>query len=266
MNDITLPARILFHLGPMPITDGFLGAVIVSATLILAFFFASRRFAIVPTRIQLILELVTDYIMDQLVNAFGDEARARAFYPLFMTMLLFILLSNQFVLIPLVFEITYNGFDVIRQPTSDLAMPLAFSIMIFGISQYMAFKISPLRHLGNFIAIEPLLKSRTVMEAFNAVIGLFIGVLNVVGEFAKVVSLACRLFGNVFAGNVMAAVIIGLSTYTQFIVPIPFLILGVFSGLVQSFVFMLLSIQFVALAIDGAKAPEPELQEQEAAA
>jgi len=57
---------------------------------------------------------------------------------------------------------------------------------------------------------------------------------------------------------VMVAVIIGLGAYTQFIVPIPFLILSVFSGLVQAFVFMLLSVQFVAISIDGAMDDEEE--------
>ena len=54
--------------------------------------------------------------------------------------------------------------------------------------------------------------------------------MDIVGEFAKIVSLAARLFGNVFAGEVMVAVISGLSAYTQFVVPLPFYVLSIFSG------------------------------------
>ena len=260
MNDITLPARVLFSIGPVPITDGFLGAIIVTLTIVLFGYLAARKFAIVPTRAQMALELVADYIMHQLENAFGDKKRAQTFFPFFMTMLLFLTVANQFMLVPFVFEVTYGGADIFRQPTSDFAQPIALSLLIFVISNVMAFKISPLRHLGNFIAIGPLLKARSLGQLFNAFVELFIGFLNIIGEFAKVVSLAARLFGNIFAGNVMAAVIIGLSSYTQFLVPIPFLILSVFSGFVQAFVFMLLSIQFIALAIDGAQPKGQEMK------
>ncbi|MBT4856748.1 F0F1 ATP synthase subunit A [Candidatus Uhrbacteria bacterium] len=258
MSDITLPARIIFSLGPVPVTDGFLGAVLVSVTIIGLFIYATRSFGLVPTRLQMVLEMISDYIMEQLKTAFHSTERAEAFFPFFMTMLLFIFVANQFMFVPFIFELTYNGFDIFRQPTSDFAQPIALSLMVFFISQWMAFKISPLNHIQNFISVKPFLKARSLMEFFTASIEAFVGLLNIVGEFAKIVSLAARLFGNVFAGNVMVAVIIGLGAYTQFIVPIPFLILSVFSGLVQAFVFMLLSVQFVAISIDGAMDDEEE--------
>lgn len=242
-------------------TDGQLGALLVSLSIIGFGALISKRFTLIPTRAQMAFELIHAYIMEQLENAFGSRKRAEAFFPMFMTMLLFILISNQFMLVPFVFEITAGGLDVFRQPTSDLANPLALAIMIFIISHYMAIKISPMKHLSNFVAIGPLLKARSVGEFFNAGIEFFIGILNIVGEFAKVVSLSARLFGNIFAGNVMVAVVIGLSAFTQFIVPLPFIILSVFSGLIQAFVFMLLSIQFIALSIDGATPEKEEVKE-----
>lgn len=251
--DITLPARVLFMIGPVPITDAFLGSVIVSISLFLFGYLAAKKFSIIPTKLQVGFEIITDYIMEQLETAFADKKRAAEFFPFFMTMLLFLVVANQFMLVPFIFEITYEGADAFRQPTSDLAHPLALSLLVFVISNVMALKISPLRHLGNFIPIAPFFKIRSIGDFFNACVEFFIGLLNIVGEFAKIVSLAARLFGNIFAGNVMAAVIIGLSAYTQFLVPIPFLVLSVFSGLVQAFVFMLLSIQFIALSIHGAQ-------------
>jgi F-type H+-transporting ATPase subunit a len=252
MQDISLPATVLFHLIGIPITDGFLGGAIVTVTILAVTIVVARKFSIVPTRVQVAFEMIGDYIMNQLEQAFRSRARAKAFFPLFMTMLIFLIVANQFMLLPFVFEIVYNGADVFRQPTSDLAQPLTLSLMIFAISQYMAIKISPMKHLGNFIAIKPLLSARSGQDVFQGLVDLFIGVLNIVGELAKIVSLAARLFGNIFAGNVMVAVIIGLSAYTQFIVPLPFIVLSVFSGFVQAFVFMLLSIQFVSLAIEAA--------------
>ncbi|HBU27541.1 TPA: hypothetical protein DEB00_00300 [Candidatus Uhrbacteria bacterium] len=261
--DISLPARVITYLGPIPLTDGQLGAILVSLFTILFFVLSARRFSLVPTRMQLVLEFVHDYIMEQLENAFHSKKRANAFFPLFMTLLIFILVSNQFALMPLVFEIMTSGGDVFRQPTSDLTNTLALSLVIFLICHFMAFKISPLKHLSNFFNVMPLLRARSVGAVFSAGIEFFIGLLNIIGEFAKIVSLAARLFGNVFAGNVMVAVIMSLSFYTQFLAPLPFIVLSTFSGLVQSFVFMLLAIQFVALSIDGATPAQDEQISQE---
>jgi F-type H+-transporting ATPase subunit a len=90
------------------------------------------------------------------------------------------------------------------------------------------------------------LKIRSPKQAFDAVLGLFLGALDIIGEFAKVLSLSGRLFGNLFAGDVMVAVIISLASFTQFIVPIPFMFLSIFSGIVQAAVFTMLSILFIA--------------------
>lgn len=258
MTDITLPAHTFFSIGSIPVTDAFLGACIVSLTMIAFFVLGARKFSLVPTRLQLMLELVGQYILDLLTTSFRSEERAKAFFPFFMSMILFLFVANQFMLMPFVFEVTHNGMDVFRQPTSDFSLPMAFSLLVFFVSQWMAIRISPLNHLQNFIVIKPFLKTRSFMDFFTAFVEAFVGLLNIVGEMAKVVSLAARLFGNVFAGNVMVVVIIGLSAFTQFLVPIPFLVLSIFSGLVQAFVFTLLSIQFIALSIDGAMDDEEE--------
>lgn len=258
--DISLPARALFNIGPLPITDALLGAILVSVTLVLFSLLAVKRFSIVPTRLQIFLEMIAEYLLEQLEQAFGSEAEARKFFPLIMTLLLFIVIANQFTLIPLIFDITYNGVDVLRQPTSDLAGTIALSLLVIGLSHVLALRISPLRHLSNFFPVHKLMKVRSFGDLFNAGVDFFIGFLNIIGEFAKVVSLAARLFGNVFAGNVMVAVIASLFAFTLYIFPIPFIILSVFSGFIQAFVFMLLSMQFIAMTIDGAKPEETELE------
>lgn len=257
MTEISLPAHVLFSIGPVPITDAFLGAVIVTVGILTFFFLATRKFRLIPTRIQLLMEIIIEYILDQLENAFGSRKQAESFLPFFVTLVLFVAAANQIALMPFIFEITYEGKDVFRQSTSDLSQPLALAIMIFGIANILALKISPIKHLSNFINIKPLLMARTPGAVFNGLIEVFIGVLNIIGEIAKVISLSCRLFGNIFAGNVMVAVIMSLAAFTQFLIPIPFLILSVFSGFVQAFVFMILGIQFTALTIQGAQ-PAPK--------
>lgn len=265
MTDISLPAHVFFHIGPLPITDGLLGALTVSFVILLGGFLSARKFSIVPNRVQVIFEIISEYMLGLLETAFGSREDAEKFFPLFMTLLIFIAVCNQITIVPFIFEVTYNGFDILRQPTSDLAQPLAMSILIFFVSNILALKVSPIKHISNFFPIGDVLKARTAGDLMQALINMFVGFLNVFGEIAKVISLACRLFGNIFAGNAMLAVIISLSAFTQFIVPIPFIFLGIFSGFVQAFVFALLSIQFTAGAIQGAMPANPKNEAEELA-
>lgn len=255
MNEISLPARALFNIGPIAITDSLLGALLVSITLAGFGVYFARRFDVIPTRMQVVLEWMASYLLVQLESAFGNKQEARSFFALIFTLLLFITIANQFMLIPLLFQITYEGAPVFRQPTADLGYTIALSLTVVALSHFLALRISPWNHLKNFFPIQAFLKVRSLGDLFYAFIELFIAFLNIIGEFAKVVSLAARLFGNIFAGNVMAAVIASL---IPFIVPLPFLFLSVFSGLIHAFVFMLLSMQFIAMTIQGAK---PQIQE-----
>lgn len=268
MNDITIPARVIFNIGPLPITDAILGAALTAAIIFGCLFLASRKFSIIPTKAQVMLEMLTEYVMEQLESAFHSRERAEKFFPFFMTMLIFLLIANQLVLVPFIFNITYGSGELLRLPTSDFSQPIALALVIFFISHVMALKISPLNHIGNFIVVKPLLKARTPMQFFQALVEFFVGFLNIIGEFAKIVSLSARLFGNIFAGEVMVGVVIGLAAWTQFIVPVPFIVLSQFAGLVQAFVFYLLSMQFIALAIDDAtpSTEEDVLEPQPAAA
>lgn len=264
MLDVSLPASQLFSIGPIPITDAMLGAVLTTLILVFVGVASARKFAIIPTRIQVLFEMGANYFLEQVEQAFGPK-KARAFFPVFFTLMLFILVANESTMLPFIYEIVYNGADVFRQPTSDFSGPIAFSLTLVVVSHIMAFYISPITHLKNFFPIDAVFASRSVSDFFLACIGMMIGLLNIVGEFAKVISLAARLFGNVFAGNLMVAVIMGIAVWMQWIVPIPFLALGVFSGLIQAFVFSLLSIQFLAGTIEGAT-PQPKEETAQAMA
>ena len=123
---------------------------------------------------------------------------------------------------------------------------MALAIIVFMVTQIVAFTISPLHYFGSFIKVGEIFKARSVSAFFKALLDVFLGLLDIVGELAKVISLSARLFGNVFAGEVMVAVIAGLSDYTQFIVPMPFYVLSAFSGLIQAMVFAILALSFIS--------------------
>lgn len=251
MPDISLPSSVLFHIGPIAITNSLLSAFVIGAVMILFAWLARRRMGIVPTRIQSLLEVIFEYIFSQIEIAFGSKERAQKFFPLFMTMLLFITVANQFALIPLVASIMYGETPLLRTATSDLSLTIALALLVVIMAHVIALSISPIKHIGNFIKIGSFLKVRSFGDLGNAILEFALGLLDIVSEFAKILSLSCRLFGNIFAGEVMVAVIASLTIWTTFIVPIPFIFLSLFSGFVQAFVFTLLSIQFIAGTVRG---------------
>lgn len=252
MIDIRLPADVLFSIGPVNVTNGHLTAFTITLLFGVIALAMRSRISLVPGRVQVAFEMLTEFLMGQLESAFGDRRRAEKFFPLLMTCMLFILIANQFSLIPFVSNIVVGEVPLFRTPTSDLAMTLALALFIVGLANVLALSIAPLHHIGNFIRIAPLFKARSVGEFAKAVLDVLLGGLDIIGELAKVLSLSGRLFGNIFAGEVMVAVISGLSAYTQFLAPIPFYFLSLFSGLIQAFVFVLLSTQFIAGSVNSA--------------
>lgn len=260
MLDISVPAHVVAHIGPVPISNAVIAAFVASALLVLIAVFVRAGMALVPTRGQVLFEFIFDYIDTQLTQSFGSKERGRKFFPLIMTILLFIAVANQLSVFPLLFQIIVNDTPLLRLPTSDLSQTLTMGLFVVILANILALLLAPARHIGGFIRIKPLLQIRKPGDIGNALIQLFLGIMDIIGEFAKVISISARLFGNLFAGDVMVAVIVSLSTYTQFIVPIPFLFLGIFSGFVQAFVFTLLSIQFLSGPVmNGVKNREERL-------
>lgn len=264
MLDISLPAHVVFHLGPIPVTNAVLAAFVSSGFIIFVAFLLRRKLALIPTRGQALMEFVFEYIDTQLEQAFGSQERGRKFFPLIMTLLLFIAIANQLSLFPLLFQIMIEGKPLFRLSTSDLSQTLTLGLVVVILSHVLALTMAPLKHIGSYIRIMPLLKVRSFGDLGGALIELFLGLMDIIGEFAKIISISCRLFGNLFAGDVMVAVIISLASFTQFVVPIPFIFLGMFSGLVQAFVFTLLSIQFIAGPVNSARANKLERESKAA--
>lgn len=248
---VSVSPETLFHIGSVGITNSQTTALLITLLLVGLAFFAKRSFKLVPGRLQIVLEMITSYLLGQLENAFGSKTKARQFFPMIMSMLLFLFIANQLTVIPVMSQLLLDGQTLFRSPTSHLAAPLAFAILTLGTAHLLALKISPFRHIGNFIKVVPLFRARTVGQFGNALLELFLGVMDIVGEFAKVLSLSFRLFGNIFAGELIIAVIGSLSVYTTVFAPVPFLALSIFSGVIQAFVFTMLSIQFISSSINA---------------
>lgn len=232
---ISLVAEKIFHIGNFAVTNSLLASVISSIILITIAFVVSRILKKTPGRLQSIVEMIID-ALDGLSQSVGGQY-TRTFLPLVITLFVYILLSNWLGLLPGfgsigIYEIEEGHrvfVPLLRGATADLNTTLAlalisvFSVQFYGISK------SKLKYLTRFFNFE------------NPIM-FFTGILELISEFSKIISFSFRLFGNVFAGEVLISVITAL---IPVILPLPFFGLEIFVGLIQALVFAMLTLVFI---------------------
>ena len=208
------------------IPDYIVMCLIVAAVLILFFGLASRRLNIVPSKLQGILELIIQTFENLLVEIIGE--RGKKYLPLIATIGLFILVCNLLGLVP--------GF---MSPTSKLNVTLGCALVVFFYYHWQGIKTQGLfKYLKHFTGPIPLLAPLLLP-------------IELISHFSRPVSLSVRLFGNIFAEELL---IIVIASIIPFLVPLPFMAIAIFTATIQAFVFVLLS----CIYIGGAVADEEE--------
>jgi F-type H+-transporting ATPase subunit a len=154
-------------------------------------------------------------------------------------------------------EETYALAPMFRAATTDLNVTIALAVVSVLITQYFGVKALGIPYFGKFIAIGGVVKAFTkqgigcggrIAQFGMGLIDIFIGVVEFISEIGKVVSFSFRLFGNIFAGEVLLGVMAFLIPY---LISLPFYGLELFVGLVQALVFMMLSVAFFVVAISS---------------
>lgn len=241
--EISLSAHHILDVGSFSLTNTVLASLIVSLLITAIAVFFRTKVRLIPGRFQVFMELLVGFFLEQLEAAWGSEERARKVLPLVLTLFLFLLIGNQFVFLPLVASVMKGGVEVFRTPSTDLSLTLTFAItMVLG-AHIIAMFVHPLQHPMHYLKINSLIGIRKIKDIPNALLEMFLGVLEVIGDIAKMMSLSCRLFGNIFAGEVVITMVTFLVAY---IVPMPFILIAFFGGIIQAFVFCLLSLNFMA--------------------
>jgi F-type H+-transporting ATPase subunit a len=234
MPHIELAAEKLFEIFGMPVTNTLLTGWIVVVLLTIVSFLIYGRVSLVPAFLQNILEIVIEKFVDTMEGLFGSKEKAEKYFPVVATIFLFILLSNWLGIFPGVGSIEFDGKPLFRSAASDLNFTLALAVSsvllinIFGVAALGVWK-----HIGKFIS-------------FKGPIDFFVGILELVSEVAKLISFAFRLFGNVFAGEVLLVITAFLIPY---FIPVPFLLLEIFVGFIQALVFSMLTMVFISIAV-----------------
>ncbi len=237
---ISITAEEMFQVFGVPITNSMLLGVIGYALLIAAAIgLANGVKNGSKSRWVLAGQWLFEMLYKMTVDVLGDKKLARRVAPLAITIFFAVMFNNWLGTMPGVGPITYNGAPLFRGLAADLNFTFALAIVtmvavqIYAIKQHGAW--------GN--------AKRYLINPLKNPVGSFEGVLEFVGEFSRFVALSMRLFGNVFGGEVLL-VVIGFLTKWLGWLPLPiFMGFELFVGALQAFVFYILTIIFISLAV-----------------
>lgn len=268
-HEITLFAEPIFHFGSFPVTNALLTSTFAVLVIVVLSFFLRYLLREIPGKLQNIFEIIIDgalSLCDQVTNSRALSIRV---FPLAICVFFFVLINNWLGLLPIgglgIIERGEHGLAFIpflRGGTADVNTTIALAVMaVLGANLFGVFSIGIWKTFNKYVNLKALgglftkiKKDKTVIIV--APITFFVGLLEIIGEFAKVASLSFRLFGNVFAGEVLLASMAALVAY---VVPIPFLFLEILVGVIQALIFsMLLVVYFTIGATDHDEHEEHE--------
>jgi len=226
------------------ITNTLLTMWIVMGLLLLVFIVAGRMLKDVPGRLQNAVEFIWESLENWAVSLGGTDARRHI--PLFAAFFLFILFSNWSGLLPF-----FGKIEALRAPTSDVNVTIGLALVAFFYFHYQGFRYLGVRgYLGKFFVFSGFKQGLA-----SGVIDLFVGLIEFLLEFIKPVTLAMRLFGNIFGGEVALGVITAL---TIALIPAGMLLLEGLLNFVQALIFSTLMLMYTIIAVESHHTEEHE--------
>ncbi len=236
---VVLKAEEVFSLYGFPVTNSLIMTVITTVLLLTFAFMVRRNLAMIPGKLQAGVEMLFEGVLNYMAETLESEKLARKFFPLIMTIFLFVFLANQLAFLPGVGSIGIdNGHGgltpLLRAPAADLNMTLALAIISF-----LVIEISGVVILGFF-------KYAGKYVNFSSPVNFIVGIIELLSNIGRLISFSFRLFGNVFAGEVMIAVAL---FFVAYLLPVPLMAFEVFVAFIQAVVFAMLTLFFIKLSI-----------------
>ena len=208
--------RVVFHLFGIPITETVRNGWLVMGGILVIAFIVTRRLNDVPSKLQAAVELLVEGLHGLVASNMSGVGKG--FVKYFGALMLYLYLAN------------ISGLFGIRPPTGDINVTVSLALFTFVINHYMGLKANGLGYIKGFFEPLPLTP------------------LNILGELARPVSLSLRLFGNILGGTLLGAMVFSL---VPIVLPAALsLYFDLVSGLIQAFIFTMLSMTFIALAME----------------
>jgi len=240
---------IVFSIGNFGVANSTLMIVLIALLFLGIGLFAVRKFTLIPSTFQSIIEMVYESILGLVQQITGNRYHAERIFPVIAAILVYFAVANVIALVPGLTDITYNGIAIFRTPTSDFNTAFGVSLAaVFALNYISLQEYGFLGYLGTFFNIKGVINGfkKSIMDGFIGLVELFVGLLNIIGEVAKVVSLSFRLFGNVYAGQVLAIIIAGALAVG---LPVVWTVMSGFTGILQGMVFASLVAVYYTLSL-----------------
>jgi len=204
--------QVVFYLFGLPITDTVVSSWVMMALIILVAFLI-RKFK--PTAGEMIVEMINNIVS----SVMPENAKVSKYLPILGTLAIFLIFANVFSIFPLMVS-----------PTANLNTTIALAVVVFFAVHYYG-----VREKGLWGYIKDFAKP------------IFILPLEIVSQFSRTLSLAIRLFGNILSTDLIVAIVFSL---IPFIVPLPLAALGMLTGVLQAYIFLVLASLYIASAIE----------------
>lgn len=239
---IHLSAPVLGHFLGVPITSTMVTTWVVMAFLVIFAVAMKGRLQLVPNKLQVVVESLIGGAFDYISEALESRELAKKFFPLIMSIFIFILALNWFGLLPGVDAIGIYGeshdkeslIPFLHPANTDLNITIALAVIAF-----FAIEIAGVIFLGFF-------KYAGKFINFSGFLPFLIGIIELFSEIARLISFSFRLFGNIFAGKTLIVIAM---FFVPYILPVPLLAFELFVGFIQAFIFAVLTLFFIKLAV-----------------
>lgn len=242
---IALAPEALFKIGGFPVTNSTLYGVICAVLLLALGLFSRKKIRVTTVRgVTQLIEILMEFVIGLIEGPLGTRKKAAKYAPIFGTFFLFIIFNNIMGIMPWVGPgvnaTTHEGtFPLFRAFTADLNGTIAMAIVGIGTVQYLSIKESGfMGHLRHYFTDKP----------FNPV-NTFIGLLEVFGEFTRMISLSLRLFLNTVVGEILIAVFAYIGKDFQSFTILPIAMFEILVACIQAYVFTVLCATYLGLAI-----------------
>lgn len=245
---IHLAPQVLGTFFGIPITSTLMTVWLTMVILIAIAFIIKLNVSAVPSKLQSVFEAIIGGVFNYMAEVLESKSLAKRFFPLVMTIFIFILTMNWVGLLPGVDSIGFYGevhtheevvtklISFFHPPATDLNITIGFAIVAFvSIELAGVFMLGLFKYGGKFIN-------------FKSPLAFVIGLIELLSELARLISFSFRLFGNIFAGKTLILVIMFLTT--PYFVPVPLIAYEFFVGFIQAFIFAILTLYFIKLAIE----------------
>lgn len=237
---VSLPAEPLFTVGNFPVTNSLLTGVLVTSLLLWLLFTVAKQ---VKTgkkkRLAALIQWIFEGLYGTVEQVVGDKKAARRLAPLVITMFFFILFNYWVGVLPVVGPITWGEYPMFRSLIADMNTTFALAIITIVSGQIYAIRFHGFG--GNL--------GRYFRNPIKDPAGAFEGILELIAEFSRLMGLSLRLFGNVFAGEVLLMMIAFLTAVAAPIALPPFYLFELFIGGIQAYIFFMLTTVFISLGL-----------------